>query len=231
MKKVLLLAIAVSLVVAGMAVASVVSSRHDMRLKISGNTQNQVCVFCHHPHRGYSAAGVSATLLWNFQDTDTVAFTTYGSPTVQGTVVGDALNLTGNSVYSAYCLVCHDSDFATDTLINKPSGTGALTEIDSYVNDVDNIAGDTDNLTNDHPIDFDYSASANLDATKGIKAQLNDSAVLGQQTGQTYPLFTGTMQCATCHNVHNGDNQAIQFMRGSTALSNSNICRDCHTNK
>ncbi len=41
------------------------------------------------------------------------------------------------------------------------------------------------------------------------------------------------MQCATCHDVHNGQSPKVQFMRGGTndVITDSAICRDCHLNK
>lgn len=230
MKKVLLLAIAISLVVAGIAVAGVLSSKHDMRLEVTNETTTQVCVYCHHPHRG-SQSGFNGTLLWNFQDTGN-AFTTYGSASMTGTTVGDLLTTSANStaIYTLYCMACHDGGFTDDSLVRAPLGSSAGTLTTMTVSSANNL-NDSDSLMNDHPVDFTVVATDG-----GIQAPASSSGYIDGATTTTvnYPLYSGTMQCATCHNVHNGSHSgAVQFLRGTSAdlLNNSDMCTDCHTNK
>lgn len=241
MKKVIILTVALILVIAGIAMATVVGSKHDMtRADIanghisdgvtSGRT-NQVCVFCHHPHMtGVTAANANA--LWNRTDTGTKTYLTYGSATMNASAgSGDAL---GTARYSRMCLSCHDSGIAL-TVVTKSPGAfigGAYISNSLASGNQANIAGDTGSLENDHPIDFDYSLS---DDEVGIKAQASDSSVIGNMSSYNYPLYSGAMQCPTCHDVHDNTLSAgIQFMRGgstSDLLASSTMCRDCHTNK
>ena len=82
----------------------------------------------------------------------------------------------------------------------------------------------------DHPVDFTYPTAfaAGLD---DIKLAVGDS-VTGQQSSSDYPLVNGSMQCSTCHNVHDPGSAigtGIQFLRGP--IADSEMCRDCHTSK
>jgi hypothetical protein len=229
LKKAIILAVALSLLLAGAAVATVVSSNHDIRFKNNNVGTKQVCVFCHHPHRG--ASPVTSTLLWNMNDFNVTSWTTYASAGMDATDFGDTLGTSGPAAFSYLCLACHDGSVGGDAdLISDPlDGTGG----DGF-----SITGQANlgtTLADDHPVDFDYTAAQAGDVTGALKApDTTNDWVLA--TDATYPLFDNTMQCATCHNVHNGTDSetdnAIQFMRGSTdVISDSKICRDCHLNK
>lgn len=234
MKKVLILTLAISLVVAGIAMATVLSSKHDMRFKGTGATTTQICVFCHHPHRGTTTTGTLTTLLWNINTPSTASFATYNSPTA--TLGGDNNLGTGaETQYSRACMTCHDGAVANNEYIKgtkEPSASlGSLT-----ISDTTSNLGVT--LADDHPVDFTYTNGVNGD----IKAQTGtgeSAKVVGNITAVDYPLYSETMQCATCHDVHRGQSVGIQFMRelaGATPYSGgviieSRICRDCHTTK
>lgn len=220
MKKILILAIAVSLIVAGIALATVISSKHDLRpaagpgLKAGAATNtNQVCVFCHHPHRGPSALGVTSLLLWNVnRDTSTYpTWTTYTSPTMDGVTVGDTMGAIDRQT-SIACLSCHDGVVGMGSVVRQPS-TGTIVATDIGI--PERIQLDTINFTDDHPVDFTYpETDAEIAAPAAITA--------------TYPLDSGILRCTTCHDVHNVAYPAgqIQFLRGT--MLDSGMCRDCH---
>jgi hypothetical protein len=233
LKKAIILAVAIGLLLAGVAIAGVVSSNHDMRLKISDETTTQVCVYCHHPHRGANAT-ITETLLWNMNDWDTTQFQTYGSASISATTTGDNLGTSGAASFSYLCLACHDGTIGGNAeLLAKPAdgSAGTSTSFTGQAN-----LGTT--LVDDHPVDFNYISAQTTD-TAGIKASTAAPAgrIVQGAGDTTYPLYANTMQCATCHNVHDGtvseSVQNIQFMRGAgnNVINNSQICQDCHINK
>jgi predicted CXXCH cytochrome family protein len=226
LKKTLIIVLAISLLVGGIAVASVVSSKHDMRGLIDvgngrtitsvGATTTQVCVFCHHPHRGASSA-VSSVLLWNISDANK-SYATYTSPSMNSTNVGGDVGSDDNAQYTLLCMGCHDGGGSSNAYVQ--------TTVDGSLGTVADLGGNISNLgstlADDHPVDFTYPTSAGVGLTD---IQLAASGVVDLK----YPLYGGTMQCATCHDVHNGTQAGLQFMRAS--VTNSQICIDCHTAK
>jgi hypothetical protein len=227
MKKTLIIVLALSIVIAGVATASVVSSKHDLRadVTVAGRTitaagstgVSQVCVFCHHPHRG-AGGGITSVLLWNISDVSQ-SYLTYSSPTANST------NLNGLAVTNATSLLCMGCHDGADNSFIRDSAEGSLGTLTMGANNEANL-GET--LVDDHPIEFDYPtavAFGNNDIRLATAGEV-------RATNATYPLFSGTMQCSTCHNVHMGDNSAstqVQFMRGN--VTNSELCIDCHTAK
>lgn len=230
MKKVIILTLAISLIVAGIAFATVISSKHDMRASLvmgaqfgrtitaANSVTTQVCVFCHHPHRGSSS--VATTLLWNI-NAAVASFTTYTSVTMNATDGGDSLTpgATSGSNYSLLCMGCHDGGGVSNTFVKGQAADGSL---GSFPNLKTGIANLGSSLSDDHPVDFTYPTTGLGD----IQGKVGDTVAT------IYPLYSGTMQCATCHDVHNGTSRLVEFMRGSTdIITDSKICRDCHTNK
>lgn len=227
MKKVIILVVALTLVMGGIAFAKVSGSKHDMTTVVTDPAGNQVCVYCHHPHKGESL-GQNA-LLWNINDA-TATYTLYkGTATTSFGDVGDA-----SAPQSLLCMGCHDGDVTQNTFIqgsveNDFSGPIGLT----YVNDAANLGS---SLEGDHPIGFDYPTA---DVANATSADLKLAEAGGAEvvtTNNTYPLYNGKMECATCHNVHAGvpdgsdsKDTDIQFMRGS--MDASEMCVDCHVLK
>ena len=127
--------------------------------KFSGT--EEVCVFCHTPHGGDTAAIVP---LWNrtLEANPDSTYTTYdqlGTSTLDGEVaaVGSV---------SIACLSCHDGTQAIDSIINEPGSGLDSTSFNAGSWSGDNIDSDglldagvasigTD-LQNDHPIGIQY---------------------------------------------------------------------------
>ena len=230
MKKTLIFVLAAIMVVAfaGVAFAKVSGSKHDLSsANYAGTGSNQVCVFCHHPHRGYVVPGgnVSNALLWNVDDFSQSSYSTYTNNSMNAVDNGTALTST-NSPQSFLCMACHDGVISANSLV-LPPGDG----IDIPANKTLSggaVLGTT--LADDHPVNFTYTTDGGL----AIPAA---GVVTGVPSGNTYPLFAGLMQCGTCHDVHAGDttsgtdskSTAVGFMRGN--IEYSQICTDCHTNK
>jgi hypothetical protein len=242
MKKVILIVLAISLVAAGAAFASVVGSLHDLGTggadgDVAATGTGQVCVFCHHPHRG-PVANLTTAILWNITDWDDTAFPVYDNTgnTMNAAPIGDVVNDGSANAYASYfCMACHDGTVSANALVRPPrdgSNTSAYT-LDPVTN-----LGTT--LEDDHPVNFVYAAASGPDnEIRDINHALNKT---GLTTPTDYPLFNGdtTMQCATCHDVHRGGLNAgtcdvsdayscdpnIEFMLETTI--NSAICIDCH---
>jgi len=242
MKKVLILTLAISLIVAGIALATVVSSKHDMRgsitfgTRVTSSTTSQVCVFCHHPHRGQGNA--QNALLWNISDTSATYQTYAKTSTITSIGIetsGDNVGAQGGpdnaSVYTLLCMGCHDGQGSSNSFIRDTvDGT-----VGTHPPSITSSANLGTTLVDDHPVDFVYPDAGTAGDVR--------SATNGNVTGANsvvYPLFSNgasnnqyTMQCATCHDVHNGGSPKVQFMRGGTndVIANSQICIDCHTSK
>jgi len=223
MKKMLLLTIALVLVAAGVAsAASIVGTAHDMRTYYNAGAgiTTQVCVYCHTPHM---PAGRTQDPLWNHTLSTQGSYGIYGSSTMNAaptSMVG-----TDGSVGSL-CMSCHDGTVAVNTLWKAPVdgavgstrnafGTAVLNASNQIATTSGGYVG-TD-LSNDHPVNFTY-----------------DAALIGQDKGLNpvagvvaagMPLFSASsVQCATCHNVH--DNTNIPFLRVNNAASA--LCLVCH---
>jgi len=167
------------------------------------------CLSCHAPHNGSVATGgtdqnTGKIVLWDRGFT-TVTFGTYSSPTMDSTAteVGTTTPAaTEPRLYSFLCLSCHDG-VTSPTLIG-PTDVHA-------VGNVANSAG----LTNDHPINMAHDDVADT----GLKTVAQVTAA-----GLTLYGASNTVQCASCHNVHDDTN--TPFLR--VANTNSALCTSCH---
>lgn len=209
---------------AGMAFAGVVGSAHDLSATtVATDTGSaQVCVYCHHPHRGV-AAGVPDELIWNLDDS-IASFPTYTSPTMDSAGAGTAVTATAPASYA--CMACHDGSIGIGALVQLPGDATQNLTVAFAVGSTNPAANLGATLVDDHPVNFTYPL-----ADAGIKAPVGQ--VVTGASAATYPLFSDLMQCGTCHDVHAGGadsaSTAIDFMRGDTAASV--ICTDCHINK
>jgi len=203
--------------------ASVVGSKHDMSA-----AGGEVCVHCHTPH--FANTEISAPL-WNkkSQNFNFDAFTMYTSPTIDTAIPARPSGI------SLACLGCHDSvsapEAATSTythyVVNTP-GSG-LNNSQAYWNSLNcnachgghgsplyKIPAVGPDLTNDHPISMVYPTAAQDPSFY----QPPDS----QKGWPDLPLFSGKVECATCHNVY--DPSKIPFLR--MANTGSALCYRCH---
>jgi cytochrome c551/c552 len=243
MKKVLLIALAISLVATGVAFAGVVGSMHDLGTSGAASDPTntgtgQVCVFCHHPHRGkvtFAGSPLANAILWNITDWSPTVFPVYDaneSGSFNATGSGDLYNDGSAATYASFfCMACHDGAIGPNALV-RPPRDGTQTSSWSLPDASD--LGDT--LEDDHPVNF--SVTAALVSQDGeLKALVWQSTRLSD----SYPIFSSKMQCATCHDVHRGTlgseatcssvsgnscDNTIEFMLGDT--TNSGICTDCH---
>lgn len=205
---------------------TIVGSRHD--LSDPAGT-NEPCVFCHTPH---GASSTLAAPLWNRGAATGIVFTPYSSGTMDTTCLA-----TPNPA-SLACLSCHDGvlaplgDGVNDDkhgLLNAP-GPGGAPDTTSYANcerchpemygtgpAVRWLGTD---MRNDHPISMPYPTAAQdpafnvpPDVARGWTLSSND-----------VKLFSGRVECSSCHNVHNPSIRP--FLRKSNARDA--LCLTCH---
>jgi len=149
-------------------------------------TINQVCVFCHTPHRASPSAP-----LWN-HDLSGQTYLPYGSSTLQASP-GQP---TGSS---RLCLACHDGTVALGALGNPPAGaTNDLAT--TFLTGRANLGTD---LTDDHPISFPYDSALSADDPQIVSPSAID-----------LPLENGDLQCTSCHDAHERD--IAPFLRKTT---------------
>jgi len=194
---------------------TITGSAHDF----SGRTYTggQICVTCHTPHG--SDTSVTDAPLWNHTVT-TQTYTVYSSPTLNATV-----SQPGGA--SKLCLSCHDGTVAVDSF----GGTLSTGNTEFLIGPK---AVGSDGLSNDHPISFTYdSALATADGAlfdPSVKTvTIGSGAKTKTGTVADVMLAGGTLQCSSCHDVHNTFTYA---QTGSRLLrvtdAGSAICLTCH---
>ncbi len=202
MKK--LLVICIGLVMAGAVMAQgITGSAHDF----SGdawNSTGQICITCHTPHNADTT--VAGSPLWNHQVT-AATFTLYSSTTL------DANDLGQPDGVSKLCLSCHDGTV----------GLEAFGGVNTVTNPITGTALLGTDLANDHPISFTYNTA--LATTDG---ELYDPSTANSGLGGTINadmLYSGKMECSSCHDVHNSPGIAKLLVKSNAA---SALCLTCH---
>lgn len=205
--KFLFLVLAAAGIAAGPALGAISNSVHDFTVTGGFNEGGEICMPCHTPHNALSADGADAVPLWNHTVT-TASFTPYASTTLNATVGTP-------SGVSKLCLSCHDGTVALDSF----GGAGAPAS--------GPITGDAlvgADLSNDHPISFTYDAAL-VTADGGLNPITDSSGISGGTTIEADMLFSGSVECASCHDVHD-DAGIPKLLRKSNAASA--LCLTCH---
>ena len=194
-----------ALLISSSAMAGIEASAHDFAS--NANTSGwagEICNVCHTPHNGNGSTNAP---LWDRVTTGTATFGLY-------TGTGGSLDatITQPSGLSLLCLSCHDGTVALD---NSGVNTDTMATIDSG-NSAANFGTD---LSDDHPISFTFDTA--LETADG---ELNDptrAPVAALLIGGAQ----GTVECASCHDVHN---TAIQASLLVMSNANSDLCLVCH---
>ena len=184
---------------ASTASAAITNSKHDFINNgyVTGTPPTSTCLFCHVPHAGSQA--VSGLPLWNPARSLT-------NPTVfytglrNGTITITGVDAKGTQT----CLGCHATGTAASmgTTNSMPAGSNAIVGTD---------------LSNDHPV------GNQVVITFGANG-MQSSITLG---GLTLVSGTSSMQCSTCHDVHNATNvvqPGSKLLRSYTG----DFCIACH---
>jgi len=187
---------------------NVTSSKHNMSTRSGLTNYGEVCVYCHTPHGGQ----IQNAPLWNrgFGSGPYAMYNNAYSSTIDMTVAASPQGV------SLACLSCHDGTIGLDVIINRPNvdtsrvGSGNTMP----VNAGQFFANLGTELRNDHPISITYD--------NVVDPAFN--AASGGKVGSQLPLYSGRVECGTCHNPHNTTN--TPFLR--VANSASNLCKTCH---
>ena len=224
---------------------TIVGSKHDLSAGGAGQgtaTTTQICVFCHTPHGSDTSAKAP---LWNKKLPDPTTYTKY-SALGTSTLDGDEADV--GSV-SLACLSCHDGSQAMDTVLNAP-GSGGYNSAGAAFQTLAAMTGTpipnlgTD-LQNDHPIGIVYGAFEGPDTASYVAqstATVNgnsqywvNSKGSGGASREKVDMILYTradgkprVECASCHDPHNGPDGATNniFLRINNA--SSNVCLSCH---
>jgi hypothetical protein len=195
---------------------TIIGSAHDF--STTGWSGGQICVACHTPHNANIT--VADAPLWNHTLT-TKVYQLYTSPTLQSTP-GQP------SGASKLCLSCHDGTVALDSF-GGATGT-------TFINAQYAIGSTASNdLQNDHPISITYN-TALATADGGLHDPATRTVTVGSGTQtrngtiDAVMLYSGQIQCASCHDVHN--TFTVAGINGDPLLkvskAGSAICLTCH---
>jgi len=199
-------------------------------------TLDRVCIYCHAPHHTITTAeaalaDITYYPLWNHAITTVASWTPYQNTDPANPVIPDAIQhqlnaeLGDPASVSKLCLSCHDGSVAISTYGNFDNGA-ASSKHTGNVNATGRIAiGLNGNLQNHHPIGF------NFDDVAAADDEIKDpsSVLLGSNPyGQTIEdlLWQRSIECSSCHDVHNTKNTGLKFLRVED--NNSNLCFSCH---
>jgi len=247
-----------ALVVPATALAVISGTKHDLsfgntaadtRAAAATNGGDQLCIFCHTPHRA-----TNQNLLWN-RAAMTKAFTWGSATTTAGTPLSGTIQ-----PKSMACLSCHDGTVALGDVMN--SGGQALTILMQGARQVAGVmqgsltvdyrVGTNGVLgsgagANNHPISIAYPGGGTNTYNGGVSAAAAaDYATVATGCATPTGLCTGAagaaaavtiysagagatlaygIECGSCHDVHNKFTQA-SFLRASNA--GSALCLACH---
>jgi predicted CXXCH cytochrome family protein len=115
---------------------------------------------------------------------------------------------------SKLCLSCHDGTVALENFGGTTTGT-------HFISGAALLGTD---LRNDHPVSFTYDAAL-ASADGGLKNPTTTPSGMGG-TITANMLFSGKMQCASCHDVHNSGGQPDLLVKSNNA---SALCLTCHS--
>jgi predicted CXXCH cytochrome family protein len=198
----------------------IVGSAHDFSDQ-AWNPTTQICVVCHAPHWGWKW---EQGLLWN-HELSTAVYEMYDS-TWSSTIDGE-VRQPNDPTYigvTKLCLGCHDGTVAVNQFLPEPSGTLPAPQ------GIAPTVVDGTNLRVTHPVSISYEYT--------VDPELRDPAET-VPAGTAVPLTVGDLlfadetgidrvECASCHDVHNGPEAEANKALLRVSLDNSAICFACH---
>ena len=203
MKKLVFLSVlAVGIAFASSASAQIAGTKHDFSAAGYGTTE--ICQPCHTPHDADISVAISP--LWNHTLASSVGYTLYTSTTLTATMAQP-------SGISTLCLSCHDGTVAVDSF-GGATGTNFIVPGPGFVGK---------DLRSEHPISFTYDT-----ALATADGGLHDPATYASGLGGTVNadlLFGGSLECASCHDVHNAVVNPSLLRKDNTG---SALCLTCH---
>ena len=256
MKKTLVIGLAIGMALtATSAMATIVGSDHDMNTNASYGTdaQQRICVYCHHPHNSVKANATGTGVndlhyspLWNREyradrngdgTSDFIAYNNGVNMSNTTTKLSSTSKHLMNGKpaiggVSLLCLSCHDGVTAVSAYSsNNPAGpTGSVLPFGTPANPTNVITGPAalgTDLSNHHPIGMSWD-----EVTAGDDEIAQKTDTFKDTTITIGSVLTGgdTMECSSCHDVHNtnvaGRNNAERFLW--TSNNSSHFCLSCH---
>lgn len=190
---------------------TVAGSAHDFTTQ--GWSGGEICVACHTPHNADSA---QAAQLWN-HTVSTTNFSMYTSMSLDATSTGQPGGI------SRLCLSCHDGTVGVDSFGGATGATFMTGE---------KVVGSGGNLSDDHPISIRYDSALAL-ADGSLRDPTTTSTTVGLTSSKSRTgtidqvlLVDGTLQCTSCHDVHNAFTAGEPLLKIST--TGSQLCFTCH---
>jgi predicted CXXCH cytochrome family protein len=201
----------------------VIGSPHDLRRFAKRNSDGiSVCEYCHPKPPGNIS---ESTLPWN-QQSKLRRYSFYASPTFNATEIQVPAIASGGMASAAtlMCLSCHDGA-TSDAAMDRNLRAGGAGPTNAGLQSVLNLAGD-------HPVQFTYGYEL-ASTHRGLQSPVEGVGVSLPYVGRGAPLplykesptdVSGRMECATCHDPHNGKEK--HFLRMNN--SGSALCLNCH---
>ncbi len=194
---------------------SIKESKHNLSVgatisTIKAQSESEICVFCHTPHKSSSIAQ-----LWNHQPTS-ATYTLYTSDYL----TAKSYNAQGQpSQKSKLCLSCHDGTIALGSVLNTSDMTvnGSITMSGGITTMPSGSGNLGTTFVDDHPIGFQYNNAKDPELV--VRAWPWNTPVKLDPDATT-----GTIECITCHDPHN--NQYSHFLQ--MANTNAALCEFCH---
>jgi len=212
--------------------------RHDLQDAVT--LQPLGCLTCHLPH---TAPTYGRNLLWAWSNMPTTlqTYETFTNPSGQlnkpSTTATYPATLSGNS-RSMLCFSCHDGVSMTNNGIaaaNTYNGTPYQL--------VNAVGGTSTQLEAQHPVDAVFPNTTDyvqpISVTSGTIGMYGSSGYVGVDqlplwNGGSSGLVANSVECATCHDVHNDyPTTGVAPAGGAPFLrvANTNgtyLCRECH---
>lgn len=179
------------------------------------NTTGELCVVCHTPHN--SDLTVADAPLWNHETSTVTDYNLYSSATFDSE---GGLDIGQPDGSSKLCLSCHDGTVGLENFGGVGTNINLMTGNRRIGDDGEAASPGSAGLSNDHPISFTWNA-----ADAGLWATSDASGITGGTTIDADMLFSGKMQCASCHDVHNSNNVPGLLVKDNTG---SGLCLTCH---
>jgi hypothetical protein len=191
-------------------------SAHDLRATFQSASYT-LCSYCHVAHKTGAAPEGPGYLLWNHTLSSVTTYGVYQSDSMKAT---DLTDLGGQMTVSNLCLSCHDGTVAVNSFyegVGNNTFSGDIPEGTTFVPETATIR----DLSKTHPVNFTYNATVANAAGMLVPASTSSVDAAGE-----VPLFNSKMQCATCHDPHNGASGI--FSQSFPTQASGSFCTYCH---
>lgn len=243
MRSALLAAMILLLPATGLAAPGIRNSDHDLSnssttaLKNANAANNEICIYCHTPHRAQSTQ-----FLWNHSPTTVVAWN-WGNDldgnAMTKTTTGTALPTTLRSG-SKRCLGCHDGSVALGDVSNAGDGSAGvipglasivgLTDATGKLIDATHMVGAGGNMGGNHPVSIPYAQQTGYNGQNSSVPAAWMGAVGGYFAVTTAGCTSPTGVCTTAAAADGANGAAVNLIP-NVAGGTTNVgveCSSCH---